>query len=264
MLLENRVAIITGGAKGMGKGMALKLADEGASIVVADISVNEANDTIAEVRKKGVQGLAVRCDVTDGEQVKDVVDQTIRQFGKIDILVNNAGGTNPLPPIEDMPEELWDKMINLNLKSHFLFCKYVVPHMKAKKYGKIIGISSIGAINPPHHAIAYNTAKAAVIGFTYDLAWALAPYNINVNAILPGPIATEFYDRARGKVMSAEEKQALFASLGKKVPMQKIGTPEDMGNAVLYFSSEMSSFVTGTTLLVAGGLPLLPQNIQFA
>jgi NAD(P)-dependent dehydrogenase (short-subunit alcohol dehydrogenase family) len=260
MLLADRVAIITGGAKGMGRGIALKFAEEGCSVAIADISMKEANDTLAEVSKRGREGLSIRCDVTKGEQVRDTVDKVISKFGKIDILVNNAGALPPTPPIEDITEEDWDKVLALNLKSDFLFCKFVVPHMKRRKYGKIINLSSIGAINPPAHAIHYNTAKAGVIGFTYDLAFALAPFNIYVNAILPGPIRTSFYDHRIGS-MSEKEKDAFFEGIGiNKVPLQRVGTPEDIAGSALFLASELSSYVTGVTLLVSGGLPLGPNR----
>jgi 3-oxoacyl-[acyl-carrier protein] reductase len=188
------------------------------------------------------------------------VDKVISKFGKIDILVNNAGALPPTPPIEDITEEEWDKVLALNLKSDFLFCKFVVPHMKRRKYGKIINLSSIGAINPPAHAIHYNTAKAGVIGFTYDLAFALAPFNIYVNAILPGPIRTSFYDHRIGS-MSEKEKDAFFEGIGiNKVPLQRVGTPEDIAGSALFLASELSSYVTGVTLLVSGGLPLGPNR----
>jgi 3-oxoacyl-[acyl-carrier protein] reductase len=256
MLLSNRVAIITGGAKGMGRGMAIKFAEEGCSI--ADISMKEANDTLAEVLKRGVNGLVIECDVTKGNQVQETVNQVIDKFGKVDILVNNAGGMTNSPPIENMTEEDWDNALALNLKSDFLFCKYVVPHMKEKRYGKIINLSSIGAINPPAHAINYNTAKAGVIGFTYDLAHALASFNICVNAILPGPVRTSFYDRTI-RSMTEKEKDEFFENLGKRnVPLKRVGTPEDIAGAALFLASELSAFVTGETLLVTGGIPLLP------
>ena len=121
MLLSDRVAIITGGAKGMGRGMALRFAEEGCSVAIADISMKEANDTLAEVSKRGREGLAIQCDVTDIKQVRDTVDKVISKFGKIDILVNNAGGLPPAPPIEDLSEEDWDKVFALNLKSDFFF-----------------------------------------------------------------------------------------------------------------------------------------------
>ena len=257
MLLEDRVAIITGGAKGMGRGMALKFAEEGCSVAIADIAIKEANDALAEMSKRGKEGLAIQCDVNDGNQVSETVDKVIGKFGKIDILINNAGAIAPHKPIEDITEEEWDRVLALNLKSCFLFCKYVVPYMKKQKYGKIISTSSIGAIQPPAHEIHYNTAKSAIIGFTYDLGKALAPFNINVNAILPGPIRTSFYDRMTGS-MTEEEKDVFFANLGKKVPLQRAGTPEDIAGAALFLASELSAYVTCETLLVSGGLPQLP------
>ena len=258
MLLTGRVALITGGAKGMGRGMAIKFAEEGCSVAIADISTKEANDTLAEVLRGGVDGLAVECDVTDSKQVRETVNKVISKFSKVDILVNNVGGMPPTPPIEDITEEEWDKVFALNLKSDFLFCKYVVPHMKEKRYGKIINLSSVGAINPPAHAIHYNTAKAGVIGFTYDLAHALAPFNICVNAILPGPVRTSFYDRTIGS-MTEKEKDEFFDNIGRnKVPLRRVGTPEDIAGAALFLASELSAFITGETLLVSGGIPLLP------
>jgi len=262
MLLSNRVAIITGGAKGIGRGIALKFAAEGCSIVIADVAMKEAKDTLNEVIKKGRDGLAIQCDVTNSVQVKGVVNSAISKFDKIDILVNNAGGMpSAAPPIENMPDEEWDRVIALNLKSDFLFCKAVVPHMKEKRYGKIINISSSGAISPPKHSIHYNAAKAGVIGFTYDLAGALAFFNINVNAILPGLIRTAFYDPLLGP-MSDQQKDAFFANSSRIVPMQRAGTPDDIAGAALFLASDLGAYVTGTTLLVTGGMPLTPQVPQ--
>jgi NAD(P)-dependent dehydrogenase (short-subunit alcohol dehydrogenase family) len=259
MLLTDRVAIVTGGAKGMGSGICLKFAAEGCSVAVVDIDIKEAESVAAEIRKTGGKALAVKCDVTDEKQVKATVEQVLKQFGKIDILVNNAGGAHILAPIEALLSEQWDMVMNLNIKSHFLFCKYVVPLMKAQKYGKIVGTSSIGAVQPPGHVIAYNTAKSAILGFTTDLATALAPLGINVNAIVPGPIQTHFYDGMTGN-LTEEQKKGFFAGLGKKVPLQRPGTPEDIANAALFLASEMSSFITGQALYVSGGLPLLPPS----
>jgi 3-oxoacyl-[acyl-carrier protein] reductase len=258
MLLSHRVAVVTGGAKGIGKAIALKYAEEGCSVVIADINLLEANETATQVSGLDREGLAIQCDVTDSEQVKNVVERAVHKFGKIDILVNNAGGMSSAPPIEDLDEELWDKVIDLNLKSNFLFCKAVVPMMKEKKYGKIINISSLGAINPPKHSIHYNSAKAGVIGFTYDLAYALAPFNINVNVILPGLIRTDFYDGLAG-LASEQQKGAFFDMLGKMAPLQRIGTPQDIAGAALYLASDLAAYVTGTSLLVSGGMPLAPQ-----
>lgn len=258
MLLKDRVAIITGGGKGMGRGMAMKFAEEGCRIAIADIDINEASNTISQVKDKGSDGLAIQCDVTDGQQVGTTVQKVVDKYKKIDILVNNAGAIATHKPIEDITEEEWDKVLALNLKSHFLFCKYVVPHMKKAGYGKIIGISSIGGIQPPAHEIHYNTAKAGIIGFTYDLGKELAPLNITVNAILPGPIRTNFYERMTG-TMNEEEKDKFFnEGLGVKVPMKRPGTPEDIAGAALFLASDLSAYVTCETLCVTGGLPQLP------
>jgi 3-oxoacyl-[acyl-carrier protein] reductase len=259
MLLADRVAIITGGAKGIGRGIALKFAQEGCVVVIADIDQKSAEETLAEITKKGGKGTALACDALDIKQVKAVADKAISSYGKIDILVNNAGGMTAAPkPIEDMPEADWDKVLTLNLKSLFLFSKAVVPHMKQRKYGRIINLSSAAAINPPAHCIHYHTAKMGIIGFTLDLAYALAPFNICVNVLLPGPVRTDFYDTLLGK-LSEKEKDVFFEELGKgDIPLQRLGTTEDVANAALFLASELSSYVTGTSMLVSGGSPLRP------
>ncbi len=259
MLLADRVAIITGGAKGIGRGIALKFAQEGCAVVIADIDAREASQTLAEITQKGGKGLALSCDALDIKQVRAAVDKTIAEFGKIDILVNNAGGMAVDPkPIEDMPEADWDKVLALNLKSLFLFSKAVVPHMKKRKYGRIINLSSAAAVNPPAHCIHYHTAKMGIIGFTLDLAHTLAPFNICVNALLPGPVRTDFYDPMLAK-LSEKEKDAFFEELGKgDIPLQRTGTPEDVAGAALFLASELASYVTGDALLVSGGSPLRP------
>jgi NAD(P)-dependent dehydrogenase (short-subunit alcohol dehydrogenase family) len=257
MLLKDRVAIVTGSAKGMGQGIALKYADEGCHVAVVDIDAAAAEETAAQITAKGVQGLALPCDVTDINQVRVAVQTVADEFGKIDILVNNAGAIAKHINIEDMEEEVWDRVMALNLKSHFLFCKFVVPYMKEARYGKIIGMSSIGAVLPPAHEINYNTAKGAIMAFTNDLATALAPYGINVNCILPGPIRTHFYDGMVGG-MSEAEKEQMFINIGKKTPLQRMGTSEDIAGAALFLASDLSSYVTGHPLYVTGGLPLQP------
>ena len=256
MLLKDKVAIITGGAKGMGQGMAIKFAEEGCAVAIADISIKEAEETAQKLVAQGRREvMAIQCDVTKSQEITAAVNQVVEKYGKIDILVNNAGGILPNYPIEDISEELWDRVYALNLKSAYFFCKSVVPHMKKKRYGKILNLSSIGAINPPAHAIHYNSAKSAVIGFTLDLATALAFYGITVNVLLPGPVRTHFYDHHIG-MKTDMEKSAFFEVLGSKVPLRRIGEVEDIANAALFFCSEMSSFITGQTLCVSGGLPL--------
>ncbi len=259
MLLENRIAIITGGAKGMGRAIALKFADEGCSVVVADISIKEADETIDGVIKRGREGMAVNCDVSNAGQVRQMVEKTIKKFGKIDILVNDAGGSVGPGSLEDMTEEIWDKTLALNLKSDFLCCQAVVPYMKAKGYGKIINVSSLGAVYPPTHAVSYHAAKAGILGLTYDLATALAPFNIRVNAIMPGPTWTDFI---RKSIKSPKDQEIAVSTMGKRVPLQRVGEPEDIAGPALFFASPLSDFITGAALPVAGGLPFESRFIQ--
>ena len=145
MLLSNRVAIITGGARGIGRGIALKFAEEGCSIVIADVLVKEAGKIVEEISQKGGKAIFAQCDVSKSRQVNDMMDQTINRFGKVDILVNNAGIGAGIKSISDISEEEWDRLLGINLKGAFLCCKAVVPHMKEKRYGKIINISSCAA-----------------------------------------------------------------------------------------------------------------------
>ncbi len=258
MLLRDRVALVTGGAKGIGRGISLKFAEEGCDIAVVDIDAEAGNETAERVRGKGREALFLECDVTRRAQVEEVVGTVLERFGKIDILVNNAGGISTPVTIENMPEEVWDQIVDLNLKSQFLFCKFVVPHMKKARSGKIICLSSIGAALPPAHSIHYNAAKGGVISFTYDLAATVAPYGINVNCIAPGPVRTHFFDGVAGRCLPEEEKDALCADLAKEVPLGRVGTPEDIAGAALFLASELASFITGHCLYVSGGLPLRP------
>jgi len=261
VLLENRVAIITGGAVGMGRGIALKFAEEGCSVVVSDIREVEGKETAAEVSQKGVEGIFISCDVTDSRQVNDMVAKVIDKFGKIDILATPAGGMPGVTPgegIVNITDELWDKIVDLNLKGQFRCCRAVIPHMKEKKYGKIITFSSMGVLQAPHSMVPYVSAKAGVLGLTTNLAFEVAPLNICVNNIMPGAIRTHFYDSAIG-TMTDKEKEDFFAGLARDfVPMQRVGTTEDIAGVALFLASDLSSYVTGVTLYVSGGIPMIP------
>lgn len=255
-MLSNRVAIITGGARGIGKGIALKFADEGCSIVIADVLVNEAGKTVEQISQKGREAIFVQCDVSKSRQVQDLVDQTINRFGKVDILVNNAGIAGAVKSIVDVSEEEWDRLLAINLKGVFLCCKAVVPYMKKKGYGKIINISSSAAVAPPAPVIHYSASKTGVLGLTRDLALELAPLNICVNAILPGVIPTDIYDDLQ-VFPPGVKKEDVFAEMGKMfAPMQRLGTPEDIAGAALFLASDLSAYVTGDRIIVAGGYPL--------
>jgi NAD(P)-dependent dehydrogenase (short-subunit alcohol dehydrogenase family) len=253
VLLTDKVALITGGAKGIGKGIAVKFASEGCAIAIADIDMKSADQTVAEETKKGHKIMALKCDVTNTDQVNAAVKSVIEKFGKIDILVNNAGALPKEYPTIEMPESEWDKVINLNLKSDFLFCKAVMPYMVKQKYGKVVNLSSSGAYFPPGPSVHYSAAKAGVIGLTIALAQEFAPYNITVNAIMPGPIKTDFWNPLVGEA----NKDAVCEMIGKnEVPLGRVGTPNDIAGAALFLASELSSFVTGVSMLVSGGMPL--------
>ena len=254
MLLSDRVAIITGGARGIGRGIAIKFAEEGSSIAIADVLAEEAAKTVKEVSERGREVIFIHCDVSNNFQVRTMVEQVIRKFGKIDILVNNAG-IGPAPrSITKVSEEEWERVLAVNLKGAFLCCKAVVPYMKEKHYGRIINISSIAAISPPAPDIHYSCAKAGMLGLTLDLALELAPFNICVNVILPAGIRTEMLDQL---VPPHADKEEFYRELGKAIqPMERMGTPEDTAGVALFLASSLSGYVTGDRIIVGGGYPL--------
>jgi 3-oxoacyl-[acyl-carrier protein] reductase len=269
LLLPDKVAIINGGATGMGRSTALIFAEEGCNCVIADVNEVEGKKTAAEATEKGKECIFMKCDITDTKQIKDCVDRTVKKFGKVDILIGSAGGSVPRDPslrprmadgspkigVENTDEKYFDMMTDLNYKGHVFFCKEVVPYMKKQKYGKIVLISSMGVYNPPGPSVDYHGAKAAIIGLVINLAYELGPSNINVNGILPGPIKTPFWDPVLSAIPS-EERGPMMDEMGKFTPIGRVGLPEDIGYANLFLCSEMSSFITGQMFNIGGGIPL--------
>jgi NAD(P)-dependent dehydrogenase (short-subunit alcohol dehydrogenase family) len=253
MLLKDQLAIITGGARGIGRGIALKFAEEGCSIVIVDVLMREAKKTEAEVMARGREGLAIQCDVSNSGQVKDLINAIIQKFGKVDILVNNAAFGPPVRSFVDIPEEEWDKVIAVNLKGVFLCCQAVIPHMKERGYGKIINISSGAAVSPPLPMAHYTASKAGVLGMTNDIALEYAQFGICANVIMPGPVRTELWEP---NIPPGANKDEFFKKLGKIVPMKRVGIPDDIASVVLFFASDLSRFVTAGQIHVGGGLPL--------
>jgi NAD(P)-dependent dehydrogenase (short-subunit alcohol dehydrogenase family) len=243
--LKNKIAIVTGSKRGIGRSIALELAKEGAKIVVSDIDLKECQDVCDEIIALGSDAIAVKCDVSRKEDVDAMVEKTIRKFKKIDILVNNAGVV-VMKPFVEMTEKDWDFTMDVDLKGVFLCSNAVAKQMMKQKSGKIVSIASIAGKVGFMNTSAYCASKGGVINFTRELAIELSPYNINVNAVAPGIILTKMTeDMLKDKQM----KEGLLAN----IPLGRIGNPEDIGKAVVFLASEDSSYVTGHTLVVDGG-----------
>jgi 3-oxoacyl-[acyl-carrier protein] reductase len=244
MKLRNRVAMITGGAKGIGKAIALTLVREGAKVALVDIDREGLAALKNEIEKRKGETIAVSCDITESAEVKAMVEQVQKAFGRIDILVNNAGiirrGT-----IETVTEEDWDRVIEVNLKGTFNCCKAVVQIMRQQGYGKIVNVSSIaGKMGDITSAPGYGSSKAAVDALTKTLARQLAGYGINVNGVAPHAIETEMSAQ-----WSEERRREVIAS----IPLGRLGRPEDVAEAVLFLASDQAAFITGEIIDVNGG-----------
>jgi len=260
MMLLDQAAIVTGGACGMGRAIALKFASQGCDVAVVDISTKAAEETVQEVIKMGREAIAIECDVMNADAVHKMVGQVVEKFKKVDILVNTAGGVAKIENMAtygvlDISEDEWDRILGINLKGAFLCSKKVIPLMKERKKGNIINFTSVGAVHPMGPTPHYHAAKAGLIGMTYDNARELGRYNIRVNAIMPGPIFTKFFDNILEN-KTKEEREAFFAGISKSVPLQRMGLPEDIANAALFLASDMASFVTASVLRVTGGAPM--------
>jgi NAD(P)-dependent dehydrogenase (short-subunit alcohol dehydrogenase family) len=243
--LAGRVAVVTGAGRGIGKAIALGLADAGADVVVAARTASDIEATASEVTAKGRKALAVPTDVRQSDQVDNLVGKAVAQFGTIDIQVNNAGGYFVASTMQ-LSEGGWDAIIRENLKSVFLCSKAAAKVMMEHKKGTIISIASVVGFRAYSSNPAYGAAKAAIINFTKTLAIDLAPYNIRVNAIAPGFIATP------GSVQLLEVDTVLKAMVDR-IPLGRLGQPEEVAQGVVYLASDASSYVTGQTLLIDGG-----------
>ncbi len=246
--LSGKVAVITGGARGIGEGIAYRYAEEGASIVIADLKEKEAAETISRIESSVSKAIFIKTDVADTASIEDMVSKTIKTFGKIDILVNNAG-ISLMRKITEASVEDWDKLNSVNLKGVWLCVRAAVPHMIKAGYGKIINISSISGLVGYKWESIYCSTKGGVINMTRELAVELAPEGIYVNCICPGIIETPLY---KDIDFPLDDKENLEHTL-KAIPMKKIGMPGDIAGAAFFFASEDSSFVTGQILAVDGG-----------
>jgi 3-oxoacyl-[acyl-carrier protein] reductase len=242
--LTGKVALVTGAAQGIGRAIALLLARNGADIVVSDINLEKAEETAKEVRAIGPKAVAVKVDVSNLSDVERMVEAILEKLAKIDILVNNAGITRD-KLILRMTEEDWDAVLNVNLKGTFNCTKAVLRHMAKQRSGKIVSIASVVGEMGNAGQANYSASKAGVIGLTKTIAREYAQRGINVNAIAPGYIETPMTDALPEK---AKEE------LKKLIPMERLGRPEDVAEAVLFLVSEESSYITGQVLNVNGGI----------
>jgi NAD(P)-dependent dehydrogenase (short-subunit alcohol dehydrogenase family) len=247
--LKNKVALVTGARRGIGKGIALALARVGAKAVVTDIDQKECQTVVEEIEKMGGQGLALKVDVIKKEEIVAAVEETIKKFGRLDILINNAGICSPIKPLAELTENEWDRLIDVNLKGYFLCAQAVVKEMAKQKWGRIVNIASVasggqgfGLPNISH----YVASKGGVIGLTESWAVEFAPLGINVNAICPGIIETPMVDPF---ISDPQVKQGFLA----RVPKRRLGQPEDIGAAAVFLASEEADYVTGAALVVDGG-----------
>lgn len=245
--MSRKVALVTGGSRGIGREIALALAKEGHNMAISYGSNPEkAQEVVEEIKSFGVEAIAVKADVSIGEDVQNLVDVVLKELGTIDILVNNAGITKDNLLIR-MTEEDWDKVMDVNLKGVFLCTKAVSRTMMKKRYGKIINISSVVGITGNAGQGNYSASKAGVIGFTKSMAKELASRGIRVNGIAPGFIQTDMTD-----VLKEEVKEEML----KHIPLNSFGSPKDIANLVVFLAGEGSDYITGQIIKVDGGMAI--------
>ena len=272
--LTGKVALVTGagGKNGIGRAIATRLAKEGADVAVNDITeqpyaADEATwqglpDVVREIEAMGQRALSIVADVSEAKQVNDMVDKTVAHFGKIDILVNNAGtiAGKDRVPVVDLAEADWDRVQRVNVKGVFLCCQTVARHLIAQGMGgKIINLSSVTGKQGLARYAAYSASKFAVIGLTQSLAYELAPYRVNVNAICPGLVDTERVGHMASALMPvdmpADEQRAEFARRAESsVPLGRLAEGEDVAKMAAFLASDESAYLTGLSVIVAGGL----------
>ncbi|MBU1876981.1 SDR family oxidoreductase [Patescibacteria group bacterium] len=246
--MENKVAIITGARRGMGKADALLLAKEGAKVVVSDISLEDCQAVVDEIEKEGGEAIAVKCDVSQKQEVDNLFQKTVEKFGQIDILVNNAGIAE-FKPFLEMTEEEWDRTLDINLKGYFLCAQAAAKEMAKQKSGVIINIASVAmgqvGVGFPN-IVHYCASKGGIAAMTEAMALELAPYNIRVNAIAPGMIETPMIDSIK------QDPKAMDGMLAR-VPLGRLGKPEEIADLVVFLASDKSSYITGSIVVIDGG-----------
>ncbi|MCD6452909.1 MAG: SDR family oxidoreductase [Dehalococcoidales bacterium] len=257
--LKGKVAIVTGGAKGIGGKIVEDFAQEGANVVIADVDLDAAQKLAAKLSKNGTKVIAVKVDVRQNSDAENLAATTMKEFGKIDILVNNAGVGPKILPLLKIDDEEWDRVNDINIKGLHKVTRAVAPHMVDAKYGKIVNFSSIlGKVGLPDFGGHYNASKFAVTGYTQTLAFELAEYNINVNAVCPGIVRTPLWEGLLDDLISKSPKKVsreeMFKMRCAGIPLGRPQEPEDMASMVLFLSSDISKNITGESINVNGGM----------
>jgi glucose 1-dehydrogenase len=247
---RDRVAIVTGGARGIGRAISLRLADEGAAVAIVDIDAEGGQETAKLIGERGGSAFALDADVSREADVNNLVNKTISRFARLDILVNNAG-VDLVASLQDNSLENWQHMQAVDTGGAFLCAKHAQPYLVRSGASAIINISSIHAFCTQPNRAAYASAKAALVGLTRALALELGPFGIRVNAILPGYIRTEIWNSWLSAVKDPEK---VIDRIVQQHPLGRIGTPEDVAAAVAFLASDNASFISGTTLILDGGL----------
>jgi len=245
--LEGKVALVTGGSRGIGKATAVGFAKAGADVVVASRKLPDLEEVAQEIRGLGRKSLAVVAHVGRMDEIKNLVERVVTEFGRIDILVNNAGTSPVYTPSLDLEERAWDAVMNLNLKGLFFLSQAVARVMREQGGGKIINVASVDGFRSEENIGAYAISKAGVIMATQVLAVELAQYNIRVNTVAPGNVHTRLGD-SRFELMPEYEEEMV-----KRTPLKRIAEPDEMAGVMIYLASGASSFVTGQTCVVDGG-----------
>ena len=253
--LQGKVAIVTGGGRGIGKAVAQGFAKAGAKVAIASRKINDLEAAAAEIRGFGGEALPVQAHLAKVEEINRMVGTVLGKFGRVDILVNNAGTSPAMGSVLDSDERLWDTVINLNLKGLYYTSQAVARVMKKQGGGRIINVASIDGFKPEPGVSIYSISKAGVRMVTQAFAAELAPYNIRVNAIAPGPISTKMLD-SHWFNLPPEEAQKAKEALGKLTPLGRVGEPEEIAGAAIYLASDASSYTTGAEIVIDGGVLL--------
>ena len=246
--LENKITVVTGGSRGIGKAIAIAFGEAGATVVVAARNVNLLEEVVKDIKAMGSNAFYVKCDLTRDEDIFNLITKTVERYGRIDILVNNAGISPWVKKSEEVTKEMWQEVIQANLLAPFLLCREAGKIMMEQNWGRIINIASVGGLIALPRQIAYCATKGALIQMTKVLAieWA-EKYNITVNAIAPGYLTTDLTEGMR-----ASEK--ISKNLLQRNPSRRFGEVDEIIGAALYFASESASFTTGSVLIIDGGM----------